>query len=42
MPSRPVLRDKTQTALDELMDDHGFTSTDSAITYLLRQEGYDV
>jgi len=42
MARRPRLRDKTSHALEEIQEREEYGSMDEAISYLLREEGFDV
>jgi hypothetical protein len=42
MVARPRIRDPVADVLSEIEDEHGYGSTDEAITHALREAGYDV
>lgn len=42
MVNRPRIRDPVADTLDEIADEHGYGSTDEAITHVLREAGYEV
>jgi len=42
MAHRPRIRDPVADVLAEIADEHGYGSTDEAITHVLRDAGYDV
>jgi metal-responsive CopG/Arc/MetJ family transcriptional regulator len=42
MVRRPKIRDPVAETLDEIAEEHGYGSTDEAITHALREAGYNV
>jgi len=42
MVRRPKIREPVAETLDEIADEYEYSSTDEAVTHVLREAGYDV
>lgn len=42
MARRPKIRDRVAETLDEIAEEYEYSTTDEAVTHVLREAGYEV